>query len=115
MSSSIANRTSDGEGTSTLSNIEREQRSVEGAKQLFPKECWISIWSGAIKIKYKKLFPCLLTMQTSPDVIVRFTNIKENGDMLKIVSHGKLLEREFMVHCNCCREYTRLPKDKTVR
>ena len=54
-------------------------------------------------------------MQTSPDVIVRFTNIKENGDMLKIVSHGKLLEREFMVHCNCCGEYTRLPKDKTVR
>ena len=43
MSSNIANRKSDGEGTSTLSNIERVERSVEGAKQLLPKECGISI------------------------------------------------------------------------
>ena len=43
MSSNIANRKSDGEGTSMLSNIERVERSVEGAKQLFPKGCWISI------------------------------------------------------------------------
>ena len=35
--------------------------------------------------------------------------------MLKIVSHGKLLEREFMVHDKGCREYTHLPKDETVR
>ena len=45
----------------------------------------------------------------------RFTNIKEDVKMLKIVSHGKLLEREFMVHGKGCREYTRLPKDETVR
>ena len=35
--------------------------------------------------------------------------------MLKIVSHDKLLEREFMVHDKGCREYTHLPKDETVR
>ena len=72
----------------------------------------IYIYSGAIEIKCKKLFPRLLTLQTSADAIVRFTNIKEDGD---IESHGKLLEREFMVHDKCYREYTRLPKNETVR
>ena len=46
------------------------------------------------------------TLLTSADAIVRFTNIK---------SHGKLLEREFMVHDKCYREYTCFPKDETVR
>ena len=46
------------------------------------------------------------TLLTSADAIVRFTNIK---------SHGKLLEREFMVYDKCYREYNRLPKDETVR
>ena len=112
MSSNIAKRKSEGEGTSTLNSTKRVQRSVECAKQFFRKEYCISICSGAIKIKNKKLFPRLLTLQTSADAIVRFTNIKEDGD---IESHGKLLEREFMVHDKCYREYTRLPKDETVR
>ena len=60
-------------------------------------------------------FSRLLTLQTSADVIVRFVNIKEDEVMLKIVCDGKLLEREFMVHDKCYREYTRLPKDETVR
>ena len=85
---------------------------MEGAKQLFQKEWRIYIYSGAIKIKYKKLFPRLLTLQTSADAIVRFTNIKEDGG---IQSRGKALEREFMVHNKCYREYTRLPKDEAVR
>ena len=55
-----------------------------------------------------------MTLQTSADAIVRFTKIQEDGDMLKIVSHGKLLEREFMVHGKYYREYTCLPKDETV-
>ena len=111
----IARRKFEGEGTSTLKNTKRLQRSGEGVKQLFPKECKICIYSGTMKIKYKELFPCLLTLQTSADAIVRFTNIKEDGDMLKIVFHGNMLEREFMVHGKCYREYTRLPKDETVR
>ena len=115
MSSNIARRKSEGEGTSTLSKTKRVQRSVECAKQFFPKECRISIYSGAIKIKYKKLFPRLLTLQTSPDAIVRFTNVKEDGEILKIVSHGKLLDGEFMDHGKHYRGYTRLPKDETVR
>ena len=77
----------------------------------FKKEWRISIYTGTVKIKYKKLFPRLLTLQTSADAVVRFT-IKEDRD---IESHGKLLEREFMVHDKCYREYTRLPKDETVR
>ena len=112
MSSNIAKRKSEGEGTSTSNNTKRVQRSVEGAKQFFQKEWRISIYSGAIKIKYEKLFPRLLTLQTTTDAIFRFTNIQENGD---IESHGKLLEREFMVHDKCYREYTRLPKNETVR
>ena len=60
-------------------------------------------------------FSRLLTLQTSADVIVRFVNIKEDEVMLKIVCDGKLLEKEFMVHDKCYREYTRLPKDETVR
>ena len=85
---------------------------MEGAKQLFQKEWRIYIYSGAIKIKCKKLFPRLLTQQTSADAIVWFTNIKEDGG---IQFRGKVLEREFMVHSKCYREYTRLPKDETVR
>ena len=112
MSSNIAKSKSEGEGTSTLNNTKRVQRSVEVAKQLFQKEWKISIYTGAVKIKYKKLFPHLLTLQTSADAVVRFTNIKEDRD---IDSHGKLLEREFMVHDKCYREYTHLPKDETVR
>ena len=72
-------------------------------------------YSGAIKVKYMNQFSRLLTLQTSADVIVRFVNIKEDEVMLKIVCDGKLLEREFMVHDKCYREYTRLPKDETVR
>ena len=64
------------------------------------------------KLKNKKLFPRLLTLQTSADAIVKFTNMKEDRD---IKSHGKLLEWKFMVHDKCYREYTRLPKDETVR
>ena len=71
--------------------------------------------SGAIKIKYKKQFPRLLTLQASADAIVRFANIKDDEDMLKIVCDGKLLEREFMAHGKCYREYNCLPKDETVR
>ena len=66
-------------------------------------------------IKYKKLFPRLLTLQTLADAIFRFTNIKEDRDMLEIASHGKLIEREFMDHNKCYREYTRLPKDEIAR
>ena len=115
MSSHMVKRKSQGKATSTLTNIKRVQRSGEDAKQLFPKECRISIYIWAIKIKYKKLFRRLLTLQTSVDAIVRLTNIKEGGDILKIVSHGKFLEREFMVRDKCCREYTRSTKDVTVR
>ena len=71
---------------------------MEGTKQLFPKECRMFIYKGAVKIKYKKLFSRLLTLQTSAGAIVRFTNIKEDGDMLKNETHGKLFKREFMVH-----------------
>ena len=88
------------------------QRPVEGAKQLFQKEWGLYIYSGAIKIKYKKLFPRLWTLQTSAEAIVWFDNIKEHGE---IESHGKLFEREFMVPDKCYKEYNRLPKDETVR
>ena len=90
---------------------------MEGAKQLFQKEWRIYIYSGAIKIKYKKLFPRLLTLQTSADAIVRFTVILEDGDIPKTDSHGKLLEREFIVHDTCHRPQRiyRVPKDETVR
>ena len=115
MSSNIAKRKYEREGTSTLNNTKRVQRSGECLRQLFRKESRICIYSGAIKIKYKKLLPRLLTLPKSADAIVSFTNTKKNGDMLKIVSHGKLLEREFMVHDKCYREYTCLPKDETVR
>ena len=106
MRSNIAKRKSEGEGTSKPNNTKRVQRSVEGAKTLFKKECRVSIYSGAIKIKYKNLFPRLFTLQTSADAIVSFTNIKEDGDMLEIEPHGKLLERKFMIHDKCYREYT---------
>ena len=115
MSSKKARRKSEEEGTSTLNKTKRVQRSVECTKQFFPKECRISIYSGEIKIKYKKLFPRLLTLQTSADAIVRFTNIKEDEEIMKIVSHGKLLEREFMDDGKRYKEYTCLPKDETVR
>ena len=115
MSSKKARRKSEEEGTSTLNKTKRVQRSVECTKQFFPKECRISIYSGEIKIKYKKLFPRLLTLQASADAIVRFTNIKEDEEIMKIVSHGKLLEREFMDHGKRYKEYTCLPKDETVR
>ena len=77
MSSNTAKRKSEGEGTSTLNNTKRVQRSEEGTKQLF------------------QIVPTFDDLQTSAAAIVRFTNIKENED---IESHGELLEREFMVH-----------------
>ena len=111
----IAKRKSEGEGISTPNNIKRVRRSGEGAKQLFPKHCMICKHSGAIKVKNKKQFPRFLTLQISADAIVRFANMKEDEDMLKVVCDVKLLEREFMVHDKFYREYTRLPKDETVR
>ena len=56
-----------------------------------------------------------MTLQTSADAIVRFANIKEDEDMLKIVCDGKLLERTFRVHDKYYREYTPLSKDETVK
>ena len=96
----IAKRKSEAERTSMSNTAKRVRRSGEGAKQLFPKHCIICKHSGAIKVKYKKQFPRLLTLQTSADAIVWFADIKEDEDMLKIVLHV---------------EYTRLPKDETVR
>ena len=115
MSSNKASRNFEGEGTSTLNQTKRVQRLVECAKQFFPKECRIFLYSRAIKIKYKKLFQRLLTLQTSADAMVRFTNIKEDGEIMKIVSHGKLLEREFMDHSKCYMEHTSLPKYETMK
>ena len=71
-------------------------------------------YSGAMKNKYKKQFLHLSTLQTST-AILRFANIKEDGDMLKIFSGGKPLEKELMVDDKCYKEYTCLPKDKTAR
>ena len=48
MSSNIAKRKSEGEGTSTLNNTKRMQRSLEGAKKLFPKESRIFLYSAEI-------------------------------------------------------------------
>ena len=115
MGLNIAKRKSEGEGTSISNNAKRVRRSGEGAKHLFPKHCMICKHSGTIKVKYRKQFPRLLTLLSSADAIVRFANIKEDADMLKIVCDGKLLEREFMVHDKCYREYTCLPKDETVK
>ena len=115
MGLNIAKRKSEVERTSVSNNAKTVRRSGEGAKQLFSKHCMICKHSRAIKVKYKKHFPRLLTLQTSADAIVRFANIKEDEDMLKIVCDGKLLEREFMVHDKCYREYTCLPKDETVK
>ena len=95
-----AKRKSEAEGTSMSNTAKRVRRSGEGAKQLFPKHCLICKHSGAIKVKYKKQFSRLLTLQTSADAIFWFADIKEDEDMLKIVLHV---------------EYTRLPKDETVR
>ena len=115
MGLNIAKKKSEGEGTPTFNNGKRMRRSGEGAKQLFPKDCMIYKHSGAINVKYKRQFPRFLTLQTSADPIVRFANIKEDENMLKIVCYGKLLEREFIVHEKCYREYTRLPKNETVK
>ena len=115
MGLNIAKRKSEGGGTSTSNNGKRVQGSGEVTKQLFPKRCMTCKHSGAIKLKYKKQFPRWLTLQTSADAIVRFTNIKEDDDMLKIVCDGKLLQREFIVPGKCYREYTRSPKDEAVR
>ena len=96
-------------------NVEQHQESAKisgRCKTIISKRVEDFLYTGTVKIKYKKLFPRLLTLQTSADAVVRFTNIKEDRD---IESHGKLLEREFMVHDKCYREYTRLPKDETVR
>ena len=76
MGLNIANIISEEEGTSSPDKAKRVRRSGEVAKQLFPKHCMICKHSGAIKVKYKKQFPRLLTLQTSIDAIVRFTNIR---------------------------------------
>ena len=76
MGLNIAKRKSEREGASTCNNTKRVRRSGEVAKQLFPKHCMICKHSGAIKVKYKKQFPRLLTLQTSIDAIVRFANIR---------------------------------------
>ena len=81
-----AKRKSEGKGTAASNKAKRVRRSGQGGKQLFPKQCIICKYSGAIKVKYKKKFPRLLTLQTSADEIVRFANIKEDEDMLKIVA-----------------------------
>ena len=94
ISLNIAEKNSEGEGTSMSNNAKRVRRSEEDAKQLFPKHNMICKHSGAIKVKQKKQFPRLLTLQTSADAIVRFAKIKEDEDMLKIVCDGKLLERD---------------------
>ena len=96
-------------------NVEQHQESAKisgRCKTIISKRVEDFLYTGTVKIKYKKLFPRLLTLQTSADAVVRFTNIKEDRD---IESHGKLLEREFMVHYKCYREYTCLPKGEKVR
>ena len=116
MSSNMAKRKPGREGTSMFNNTKRVQRSREGAEPLFPRESGISRYNGAMKYKYNNFshvcWSCkhqLVLLSDSPRTMEDW-----DGDMLKIVSHGKLLEREVMVHEKCYREYTRLPKDETV-
>ena len=52
MSSNIAKRKSEGERTSTLNITNRMERSLEGVKQLFSKECKISIYSAEIVLTF---------------------------------------------------------------
>ena len=92
----------------------RECKDQWKVQNNYQKECTVFICSGTIKIKYKKLFLHLLTLQTWADVIVRLTKIKKRCG-LEIESHDKLLEIEFMIHDKCYRNYTRLPKDEAIR
>ena len=64
MGLNIAKRKSEGKGTSMSNNARRVRRSGESAKRLFPKYYMICKHSGAIKVKYKKQFPRLFTLQT---------------------------------------------------
>ena len=70
MGLNIAKRKSEVERTSVSNNAKRVRRSGEGAKQLFSKHCMICKHSGAIKVKSKKQFPRLFTLQTSANAIV---------------------------------------------
>ena len=111
MSSNIPKRKSEGKGHQRW-KTPRVCKGQWKVQNNYFKKSGGFIYSGAINIKYNKFFPCLLTLQTSADAIVRFTNIKQDGE---IESHGKLLEREFMVHDKCYRVYTHLPKGEIVR
>ena len=52
-----------------------------------------------LKLNTTNSFCIFWTMQTSADTRARFANIKEDGDLMKIVSSGKLLEKEFPDKC----------------
>ena len=58
----------------------RECKDQWKVQNNYQKECTVFICSGTIKIKYKKLFLHLLTLQTWADVIVRLTKIKKDAD-----------------------------------
>ena len=84
MSSHMAKRSLKGKEHQRWTTLRECKDQGKGAKQLFPKECRISIYIGAIKIKYKKLFPYLWTLQTSVDAIVDLLTSRKVGTCWKL-------------------------------
>ena len=107
MGLNIAKGNFEGEGTSMSNNFQSLLRECEGQGKMQNNYFQNTAWFVNI-VEQSKSNP-----RSSSHVCLPCKH--QLMQLLKIVCDDKLLEREFMVHDKCYREYTRLPNDETVR
>ena len=91
-----------------LSPLKRKRRSQEKSSILFPNVCMKCKSSRPLKVKGKKQDLRVLQTFSLCRMVKRAAEILKDDDMLLAVTGHDLIAKEFKMHPNCYKDYTRV-------
>eukprot|EP00794_Sanderia_malayensis_P000996 gene996-312_t len=91
-----------------LSPLKRKKRSHEKAGNLFPNVCMKCKSSRPLKVKGQKQNLRVLQTFSSCRMVKRAAELLKDDDMLLVVTGHDLIAKEFKMHPNCYKDYTRV-------
>ena len=86
----------------------RQRRSGEFTGTIFPAYCVKCKSSKALTVKGKKQLPKNLTLTSACKQVKRAARLHNDDERLHIIAEEHLMAKEFKMHENCHREYTRI-------
>ena len=89
------------------SPLKRKKRSGETTVILFPNRCMKCTSSRPLKVKGKKQDLRVLQTFSSCRMVKRAAELQNDADMLLAIKDQELIAREFKMHPQCYKEYTR--------